>query len=159
MFQHFEVSQSSILCLRLLSAYGKHGPFPSGMFQHSWSHRYSRWHLGSWNLWQKSWGDRSGLRTNQSVRAAGGDRSIPCHLHSYYRHPLSPTLSLSSAPHPPLIALRLLEEVAHLSAPRLSFLHLPSSPSASFFAFSPPPLFYSHYSHLNLVTKEMFFIS
>lgn len=84
-------------------------------------------------------GDRPGLRTHQPVRAARGDRNIPCHLHSYH-HPLPPSLSPSTLP----VALQLLEEVAHLSAPLLSFPHLPSSllpPLFHSFPFSPSPLF------------------
>lgn len=43
-------------------------------------------------------GDRPGLRTHQPVRAARGDRNIPCHLHSYHHHPLPPSLSPSTPP-------------------------------------------------------------
>lgn len=89
-----------------------------------------------------NWGDRPGLRTHQPARAARGDRNIPCHLHSYYHH----SFLLSSPPSTPtlipLVALQLLEEVAHLSAPLLSFPHLPSSPlspSLSLFSFLPTP--------------------
>lgn len=84
-------------------------------------------------------GDRPGLRTHQPVRAARGDRNIPCHLHSYH-HPLPPSLSPSTPPCCPPAPWRGRTPVCTssvLSSPSV----FPPSPSLSLFSFfTIPPL-------------------